>query len=75
VLDTDKNGYLDIVEFIDGMTLLFTEDYSKLAPFIFKFYDFDKDGYLSKEDIRTVLSYIPLNTKSKVHHTNLKFEK
>lgn len=55
------------------MTSLFTESYDKLAPFIFKFYDFDKDGYITKEDIRIVLSYVPLNTKYKLN--KLKFEK
>ena len=30
---------------------------------IFSIYDFDRDGLVSKEDIRTVLSYVPLNTK------------
>lgn len=43
------------------MTILFCESYEKLARFIFYFYDFDKDGLISKEDVRTVLSYVPLN--------------
>lgn len=44
------------------MTTLFSEDYEKLIKFIFNLYDFDKDGLISKEDIRIVLSYVPLNT-------------
>ena len=44
---TDKNGYLDPVEFIEGMTTLFSENYDKLTPFIFNLYDFDKDGLAS----------------------------
>jgi len=28
--------------------------------FIFSLYDFDNDGYISAEDVRIVLSYIPL---------------
>jgi hypothetical protein len=49
--------------------------------FIFNFYDFDKDGLISKEDVRVVLSYIPLNLKSsnsnnrKYSNALLKFEK
>jgi len=46
------------------MISLFSEEFSKLASFIFYFYDFDKDGLISKEDIRVVLSYIPLKTKN-----------
>ncbi len=44
------------------MTTLFSENYEKLIKFIFNLYDFDKDGLISKEDIRIVLSYVPLNT-------------
>ena len=43
------------------MMTLFSESYDKLTKFIFNFYDFDKDGYISNEDVRVVLSYIPLN--------------
>ena len=43
--------------------------------FIFNLYDFDKDGLISKEDVRVVLSYIPLNVKSKVNsELKLKYE-
>jgi Ca2+-binding EF-hand superfamily protein len=75
VYDTDKNGYLDILEFMDGMLCLFTEGYDRLANFIFKLYDFDKDDLISKEDVRTVLSYVPLNTKNVVSNFRSKFEK
>lgn len=58
------------------MTILFSENYEKLIEFIFDFYDFDKDGKISKEDVRVVLSYIPLNiTKlEKYSELKLKFE-
>lgn len=58
------------------MITLFSDSFEKMEKFIFNFYDFDKDGYISKEDVRTVLSYIPLNTRSKVSSgVKLKFEK
>ena len=66
VFDLDRNEYLDISEFVDGMTTLFTESFDKLIKFIFKFYDFDKDDLVTNEDIRVVLSYIPLNTHKKL---------
>jgi hypothetical protein len=55
------------------MTIMFSEGFEKLTPFIFNLYDFDKDGLVSKEDIRTVLSYVPL--KSKDSFAKLKYEK
>lgn len=73
LLDKNKDQHLDVHEFIDGFLTLFTEPYEKLVKFVFNFYDFDKDGYISKEDIRTVLSYVTLNTQSKFG--GMKFER
>ena len=58
--DTNKNQFIDINEFINGMVTLFYEDFEKNSKFIFDFYDFDNDNKISKEDIRTVLSYVSL---------------
>jgi hypothetical protein len=55
---------LDLLEFTEGMSILFSEGYLKLCNFIFDFYDFNKDGKISRDDLRVVLSYIPLNKKA-----------
>ena len=72
VFDRNQNNFLDPAEFIGGMKILFTQDFSSLYKFIFKFYDFDHDGLISREDVRVVLSYVPLNKKFSSH--KLKFE-
>lgn len=46
------------------MITLFSEKYENIVKFIFNLYDFDKDGLIGKEDIRIVLSYVPLNTEN-----------
>lgn len=52
------------------MTTLFSENYLKLVNFTFRLYDFNKDGIISKEDVRVVLSYVPLRIdKSKITET------
>ena len=61
VFDEDNSEYLGLDQFINGMITLFSTDFDEMVKFVFKFYDFDKDGKISKEDIRIVLSYIPLN--------------
>jgi Ca2+-binding EF-hand superfamily protein len=61
VMDINNNGFIDLKEFVNGMVTLFYEDFDKNSLLIFNFYDFDRDGKISKEDIRTILSYIPLN--------------
>ena len=60
VIDENKSGYLESAEFILGMITLFCEEFDENSKFIFNFYDFDKDGEISKEDIRIVLSYVSL---------------
>lgn len=44
------------------MSSLYYSDYHSLTKLIFKIYDFDKNGLISKEDIKIVLLYIPLDT-------------
>lgn len=72
VLDKNKNGYLDPKEFIEGMLILFNDPFEKLIQFIFKFYDFDHDGFITREDVRVVLSYVPLQGKFKKY--KMRFE-
>ncbi|MCQ2815657.1 MAG: protein kinase [archaeon] len=78
VLDKNQNGFLDPKEFIEGMITLFNEGFKQLASFIFKFYDFDHDGFISREDVRVVLSYVPIqNTyykKNKMRYEQEEFK-
>ena len=74
VFDSKNKGFLSIEDFTSSMIRLFSGDYEQLLNFIFDFYDFDKDHKITKEDIRIVLSYVPLYKKIK-HNQGLKFEK
>ena len=74
VFDSKNKGYLTLDDFTNSMIKLFSGDYAQLLNFIFDFYDFDKDQKITKEDIRIVLSYVPLYKKIK-HYEGLKFEK
>ena len=60
VLDTDKDGYLSPKEFIKGLSIIYCEEICSLIEFIFLFYDFDYDGYITSEDIHAIMSYIPV---------------
>lgn len=60
VFDINKDGYLDITEFILSMFKLYSTDFSVKMKFVFDMYDFDKDGLISKEDVVLVLSHAPL---------------
>jgi Ca2+-binding EF-hand superfamily protein len=62
VIDTSKDGYLDHTEFINGLSTLYFGEFEDKLKFVFEMYDFDANGIISKEDIRTMLSYVPLST-------------
>ena len=74
VFDSRNEGFLQIEDFTNNMIKLFSGDYDTLINFIFDFYDFDKDGKISKEDVRIVLSYVPVYKKLQ-QNQGLKFEK
>lgn len=46
------------------MKVLFNDNFDKTSKFIFDFYDFDRDGFITREDIRIVLSYVSLSLNS-----------
>ena len=56
------------------MITLFTESFTNLVKLIFRLYDFDRDGKISKEDVKLVLSYIPLTTTGFEQKYKMKFE-
>ena len=76
VFDNDNKGYLALNDFTSTMLTLFSSDFNDLLELIFKFYDFDRDDKITKEDIRMVLSYVPTYKKNKKNNENsgLKFD-
>ena len=68
VFNRKNREYISLSDFTSGMKNLFCGDYEKSSKFIFDFYDYDNNGKINKEDIRTILSYITLgespNSKS-----------
>ena len=60
LMNINRNGYLSPNEFISGMCTLFGEEINSLIDFIFKFYDFDEDDYITFDDVHAVLCYMPI---------------
>ena len=60
LMNTKKTGFLSPSEFISGMSTIFCEEINSLINFIFKFYDFDNDNYITFDDIHAVLNYLPI---------------
>lgn len=62
VFDEDRNGFLSLQEFYDGMMTLFTKPFDELSIFIFKMYDADNDGEITKNDIKSLMQYINIDS-------------
>ncbi len=60
LFDTDGDGFLKKDEFIKGILRLFATTFEDTARLIFDLCDFDRDGKVSKEDFRMLLSHVPL---------------
>lgn len=64
-IDRDCDGYINFKEFIEGMNSLYYGSFKQTAKSIFNIYDFNKDGLISKEDIKIIFSYLPLKNENK----------
>ena len=75
--DKDKDGILNLKEFTTGMLSLFSqgESFDSLAKFIFNLYDFNSTGIIKKDDVRVVLSYVPLSDSSSNAKENIELVK
>jgi len=63
-MDKDNDGFLNISEFSNGMMNLFFGNFKETVKFIFGIFDFDKDGKVTKGDIKITMSYLPLKDET-----------
>jgi len=59
VFDRDSSGGVDFQEFLTGMALIYRGTVEEKKKFLFEMYDLDGDGFVTREDLRTMLSHIP----------------
>lgn len=72
-LVTKNDNYISKEHFINGMLKLYSGSFTDNLQIIFCMYDFDIDGYITEEDVRILLSHIPI--KSTKEETYYKFRK
>ena len=61
LFDTNKDGYAGREEFIAAACKLLSQKFEDNIKVVFEIYDFDNDKFVSREDIRVLLSYVPLS--------------
>ena len=74
VLDTSENSSLSQDDFITGMINLFLGDYKTLIKMMFNMYDYNRDGKISRNDIKIVFNYIPLKPNEIYQRYKIKYE-
>ena len=60
VMDLNNDGYIDCKEFLTGLLRVYCSTFEQKTKLVFDIYDFDMDGFVSKDDISAILSYMPI---------------
>ena len=58
--DSNSDNKLKENEFINGLTKLYMGDFNETSSIIFNLLDFDKDNLIQRDDVKLILSYLPL---------------
>jgi len=67
VLDLNNSGYVDLKEFVHGFFKIYYSDTETKLKFAFDMYDFDRDSYIVPEDVRLILSHVPIENSVEGH--------
>lgn len=72
VLSVDsQDGKVGTDKFGKIMSTIYCSDLIQKMNLVFSLYDFDNDGYIQREDVKLLLSYIPLKNKQEPSSYNL----
>ena len=74
VLDTKGNTSLSQEDFVTGLINLFLGDYKTLIKMMFNMYDYNRDGKISRNDVKIVFNYIPLKPNEIYQRYKIKYE-
>ena len=61
VMDLSGTGYIDLKNFVRGLFKVYYSSLDDKMQLAFDMYDFDADGYIDKEDVRLIMSHIPVD--------------
>jgi Ca2+-binding EF-hand superfamily protein len=61
VLDLNGDSFIDLKEFVHGLFKVYYSNVETKIKLAFDIYDFDKDGFIRKEDVRLILSHVPID--------------
>jgi Ca2+-binding EF-hand superfamily protein len=71
VLSADSSdGRVNPEKFYKILSTIYCSDLIQKMGLVFSLYDFDNDGYIQREDVKILLSYIPLRNQSHNQSSN-----
>ena len=62
IMADKKTDTIPFISFLCNTMKLYSNEFDIRMKFIFDIFDFDSDGEISREDIRIILSYIPIES-------------
>ena len=65
--DKNKDGFLNLIEFTSSILKIHSNDPTIKMKLIFDLYDFDGDGKINNEDIKTIMMH-SISNSVKVDH-------
>ena len=66
LISQKKEDFVTEASFVHNFIQLFIGNLDKKMKFTFEMYDFDNDGFVTAEDIRIMMSYMPFNRNIQV---------
>lgn len=58
-LDEDEDNKLDVKEFVQGICTIYEGQVANITDFLFKIFNFTRNGQISKQDIKCIWEYLP----------------
>ena len=55
MFDRDRSGFIDFREFCCGLSIISLSSTNEKIRFVFDLFDLDRDGYLNRPELRTLL--------------------
>ena len=74
ILATKEHLSLTQDEFVSGLINLFLGDYKTLIKIMFNMYDYNRDGKISRKDVKIIFNYIPLKPNDIYQRYKIKYE-
>lgn len=60
IYDVNRNGFIDLMEFVTVSGKFLQSGFDAKMKLVFDIFDINRDGFISGDDIKGILSHIPL---------------